>query len=206
MQSHNKDMEENRTPTEISQPFELTLESYRSMIFHILNRYNEIDAGDYMVSKEDLYQEACIALYDACRTYSPDRQTKFSTFAYSVIKRRVEHKLKTYLRPLRTESYSVDAIRSIDYYKRYSDNEYRTRQHYESKKDTIHRFLKTLSEEELQIIKLRQHNYSYEDISRKMKLNKKKVDNQIQKLKRDYRNFQKKERFVLHRLPAETDL
>ena len=191
---NNIDMEDNLTPIEKNQPFEVTLDTYRNMIYFIINRYCDTEVGDYRVCKEDLFQEACIALYDAIKQFSEEKEAKFSTFAYSVIKRRVEHKLRTYLRPLLKESYSTDMLSDIDYFSKYSSDEHHTQQYFKHKLDSLYKFMTTLSREEIEIIKLRTHAYTYKDISKHLKLSEKRIDNQLQKLRRKYQIFEKKER------------
>ncbi len=64
------------------------VEIYTRMIESIVLSYiNEI--GDFRLNKDDFEQEALIGLYDACKCYKDGMNTKFSTFAYTCIKRRV---------------------------------------------------------------------------------------------------------------------
>ena len=160
-------------------------DNYHKMIHSIINDYN-LEYGDYLVSREDLYQEALIALYDACFVYKDNMNTKFSTFAYLVIKRRIQRCYKKQMYKYINETFSIDNMELVDHRKEFqsyyvSDNpvEYH-------RQEEIRAHLKELNDLDRQIITLRLENYSYSEIAEKLKINKKKVDNRLYNLKKKY--------------------
>ena len=48
--------------------FEILVSRYRPLIFSIFNQFNK-GVGDYLIDSDDILQEGCIALYQACRSY-----------------------------------------------------------------------------------------------------------------------------------------
>ena len=80
---------------------------YSRMIQSIISYYvNEV--GDYKLNRDDLKQEAYIGLYDACKCYKKDMNTKFSTFAYTCIKRKVHSFYIKYTNLYYKEGISLD--------------------------------------------------------------------------------------------------
>ena len=71
-----------------SEEFKKLEEKHIKMIMKIINSFN-LDWGDYSINKEDLKQEALIGLYEACENFDPKYNVKFSTFAYQIMRRRV---------------------------------------------------------------------------------------------------------------------
>lgn len=177
-------MEENLR--QVDENYNNILEQNKRMIYSIINEIKATGFDlEYQVSDDDLFQEGCIALYDACQSFR-DCGAKFSTFAYIVIKRRIKHKYHEFVRPLIHERYSYDAVRQVDYYSNYAIKD----MHDESiNKDLVDGFMKTLDKVDAQIIMLRQNNIPYKSISQITNLNVKQIDYRIRKTKNKYRAY-----------------
>lgn len=61
---------------------------YEDLIYKMIARYKNFD-------KEDLYQVAMIGLMNAKKNYSPDENTKFSTYAYYYILGEINNYIRT---------------------------------------------------------------------------------------------------------------
>ena len=92
-----------------NEAFEQLINSYRRMIFSIINKkyikYNSVN-----LSKDDLYQEACISFYEACKRFDPKRNVKFSSFAYRVISCRLNKVISKTTAIQKNELYIIDNI------------------------------------------------------------------------------------------------
>ena len=68
------------------------LEENEKLVYHIINKYTNY------FDKEDLYQVGMIGLINACNNYKPDKNTKFSSYAYFYI----QGEVKKYIRETNT--------------------------------------------------------------------------------------------------------
>ena len=165
------------------------LNSFHRMIYSIINEY-ELNYGDYQVSADDLYQEACIALYEACFAFKDTKEAKFSTFVYTVIKRRIQRCYKTYKGRYMNEAYSIDNIEVVDHYKEMESRYvYDNPVEYHRLNETREQILRSaerLSEEDRAILLMRMEDYSYAEISKKLNISRKRIDNRLSKLRRQY--------------------
>lgn len=164
------------------------------MIYSIINNY-ELNYGDYCVPIEDLYQEGCISLIEACKSYIDNKQTKFSTYAYVVIERRIKRVFSQLIKPYR-EEFSLDKPVRSDYmnasYHNYiSDKQLKYDVEVNEEKELINN-LKFLNESDKKIIELRMHNYSYKEIANLLNISPKSVDNKIARIRRRYRSLKEK--------------
>lgn len=175
-----------RVKTNDDNAYSQLLEDYKNMIYYIINTY-QLECGDYLISKDDLFQEASIALYDACKAYKEDNKAKFSTFAYMVIKRRLSHCYKVSKNKYINEYVSIDAYENNDRHKELAVKEkpieYKVR---EELKERITKPCARLSNQDRQILLLRMENYSYAEIAKILKVSKKRVDNRLTRLKAMY--------------------
>ncbi|MDO4499762.1 MAG: sigma-70 family RNA polymerase sigma factor [Erysipelotrichaceae bacterium] len=178
-----------RVRNNLPDAYEELLKQYKNMIYSIINTY-ETDYGDYKVNREDLFQEGCIALYDACFSYTFDRDVKFSTYVYVLIKRRISLAYKKSLLTYQMETYSLDNISLSDHCSNIAtqyvcDNPiaYHARQ---ERNEAIQEKLSKLREQDREIIMLRINNYSYEEIAQKLNIKKKRIDNRLFRLKKQY--------------------
>lgn len=163
------------------------IEKYHNMIYKIIYSFT-LNWGDYNVSEEELYQEGCIGLYEACRNYSKMQDCKFSTYVYAVVRRKIKRYITRQIDIYRHESVSYDKYNIPDgtvvFENKYVyDNpiEYSNKEY---TKTELKKTLSNLNSIDQTIIKLRLENYSYDQISKMLKIPKKKVDNRLQFLKR----------------------
>ena len=162
---------------------------YNNMIHSIIRRYS--DKYPYIkLSKEDLYQEACISLFSACKSYDPSKKTKFSTFAYRVIYCQIGKEVIKTLKVIQNEVMLYDSEESIQHIKYIKDNEFvYMPKHYMN--EYVEK-IKYLSSEDQTIIKMRLSNYSYKEIANRLHITTKRVDNRLAKLKRKWYEGNKK--------------
>ena len=160
------------------------IEDYKLMIYSIINNF-ELGHGDYIVSKEDLFQEGCIGLIEACKSYRENDETKFSTYAFVVIERRIKRSFFKLLKPYQKE-FSFDKYDVLDHSDilktplvNERDIKYLTN-NIENELDK----LDYITELDKKIIELRLQNYSYKEIANELNITTKKVDNRITRLKK----------------------
>lgn len=165
------------------------------MIYSIISSY-QLDYGDYVISKEDLFQEGCIGLIEACKSYKENDNTKFSTYAFVVIERRIQRAFFRLLKPYK-EEFSFDKYactdRIDDLKTTYvNDNPIEYAANQERKEELLNR-LDYVTQLDKDIIKLRLQNYSYKEISEMLNINSKKVDNRLARMKRMYKKNKEKQ-------------
>ena len=166
------------------------VKEYARMVESIISSYNS-EFGDYKLNRDDLRQEAYIALFDACKSYKVGMDTKFSTFAYTCIKRRVHRFYSRYVRCYLKESTSLDSFETRDPGFLYYDscvNENAYNKERENRIETLKLLMDSLNYEDRTIVDMRMNNYSYEEISNKLNINRKRVDNRLNKIKKKYAN------------------
>lgn len=162
------------------------IQEFQLMIYSIISSY-QLEYGDYLVSKEDLFQEGCIGLIEACKSYVENDNTKFSTYAFVVIERRIQRTFFRLLRPYR-EEFSFDKYEYLDRmecfkYDNVSDNKIK----YNTNPNELLNELKYATELDKKIISMRIQNYSYKEIAKILNITTKKVDNRISRLKKIYK-------------------
>ncbi len=167
------------------------LKEYQGMIYSILSRFNR-RLGDYTVTTDDLYQEACLGLLDACRNYDDVKGMKFSSFAYLVIHRRVS---KRYFSLRRVYSHETSSLDSDDYAsrKRSYINDQVTMPEYEYRKEEnsteMKRFIEKLGDEDRMILRMRMEKKGYKEIAESLKIPSKRVDNRMSLIRKRYRQM-----------------
>jgi len=177
------------------QAFRTLLKIYEPFIYKNINTLI-LEFGDYCLDKDDLYQEACIALCSACKTYRDDMKCKFSSFAYLVIRR----KLLTYYRkvsaPIRNEYKSLDNFNELYYSKLMSNY---SRPHYAKEREFLTRdmniindFMETLSPLDKEIVNQRVEKKSFIDIAKDLNMNTKTVYKRIFRIKRRFQTYKNK--------------
>lgn len=169
--------------------FEVILRECEGIIFKIISSFN-LSLGDYRISRDDLYQEACLGLHDACIAYSDDKGMKFSSFAYLVIKRRVKRAYSGMLGVYRNESASMDNL-----YRNYDiPLSAEGPEDYRRKRDFYHdmnRFLQSLSNEDKKILRMRMEEKNYKEIAEELQVSVKRVDNKLYRLRRKYEAYRR---------------
>lgn len=170
----------------------LLIEEFSLMIYSIINSF-DLSYGDYQIGIDDLFQEGCLALIDACNAYKKTANTKFSTFAFLVIKRRLNRVFYKSIKPY-TEEWSFDKIECKDHF------EYVTANYvldnpinygdYEYEKEFI-KSLCFVDELDKKIVELRLKDYSYNEIAKILNISPKKVDNRLNRLRLRYKEKKK---------------
>lgn len=160
------------------------ISNYRQMIYSIINDY-DLEYGDFKISSDDLYQEGLIGIYDACLAYEEGKDVKFSTFAYLVIKRRVNRCYRNQLKNYVNECCSIDCIENKDKRIEFqvntvSDNTLAYNQ------ESLEKKMRRLSDFDRQIVMMRMESMSYLEIAKKLDVNKKRIDNRLYKLKKKF--------------------
>lgn len=174
--------------------FENLKDAYCKMITSIIRTFN-LNWGDYAISQDDLCQEAMIGLHEACQTYDENMGTKFSTYAYQIIKRHVSRAYKNLISVYQNESYSYSKFLKDDYNSLMtsyyvSDNPLT----YLAKKNMYEEYmhkLENLPDKDKKIIELRMMNYSYNEIASIMGISSKQVDNRLSRLRRSWKQKKK---------------
>lgn len=160
--------------------FNEVLETYVKMIESIVLSYvNEV--GDFSLNKDDLRQEAFIGLYDACKCYKNDMNTKFSTFAYTCIKRRVHAYYRKVTHLYYKECVSLDNFQARDSGLFYGIQ--REKEAINKKKEVLNNLMTRLNYEDRTIVDMRINNYSYKEISDYLNIKEKHIDNRLMRIK-----------------------
>lgn len=171
-----------------SEEFKKLEEKHIKMIMKIINSFN-LDWGDYSINKEDLKQEALIGLYEACENFDPKYNVKFSTFAYQVMRRRVNRAYQKMKNIYDKETYSYSKFEKDDRSETFATKE---------KEDNPKENLKVmdictnayyiggrkLSELDYSIISKRLENKTYKEIAEELNISPKRVDNRLVRIKR----------------------
>lgn len=171
-----------------SEEFKKLEEKHIKMIMKIINSFN-LDWGDYSINKEDLKQEALIGLYEACEYFDPKYNVKFSTFAYQIMRRRVNRAYQKMRNIYDKETYSYSKFEKDDRSETFATKE---------KEDNPKENLKVmdictsayymggrkLSELDYSIISKRLENKTYKEIAEDLNISPKRVDNRLVRIKR----------------------
>lgn len=160
----------------------------------LVGRYNKLVracARPYFLAggdSEDLIQEGMIGLLSAIRSFVPDRDASFRTYAEVCIRRRLQSAIKSALRdkhaPLNNyislESLFLDSSQAV-YILRDLEEEVLAK---ESADELSSKFTKYLSCFEAEILRLYLEGLSYEEMSEQVGKPLKSVDNAIQRIRR----------------------
>lgn len=164
--------------------YDQLLSNHRNMIYKIINSHL-LDRGDFSIDIQELFQEASIILYQAAFTYESDKNVKFSSYAYVLIRRRIFNLLRDYSNIYKAEMYSIDNGQYSDRYMYCAVKEDPVSYHKEMEfRRYLEEFIKKITPEERQILYLRGENCSYKDISRRLNISVKTVDNRLAKLRK----------------------
>lgn len=175
---------------------EQLIKLYQGLLYFLCDKYYLKD-GD----KEDLLQEATIGLIEAIRAFNPMCGRKFKNFAIlcitreldSCIKRsnRKKHQILNNAIPIFCYAESEEERTSTGY-QTYLDrilkDESPSPEELLVEKEIINELLRTvnsvLSDLEKQVLKLRIRGHSYNEITVKLKLQNKSVDNAVQRIRK----------------------
>ena len=175
-----------------SDAFEEILRQYKPMIYSFIQA-NRLELGDYSINKEDLLQEGIIALHQACLLYDEQNEASFHTFAHLVVQRRIKRIFMQNYRRYQHERYSIDAVEDGMTYrniasKKTNDNPNLALMRKENNA-LLRRCYDSLSPVERNIVILRENHYSYKEISERLNMSQKTVDNKIQKIRRRFKRL-----------------
>ena len=166
-------------------------EDHKKMIYKIIS-YHSNNCGDFTLDTESLFQEGCLALYKAVFTYEPDKGMSFSSYAFMAIKSRINTYIKR-IRKNNSECLSLDAMENIDHRSAMSSlyvSENPVAYHREIEfRHKLHEFTSKLSKEDKMIFELRQEELSYKEISERLNINTKRVDNRLRVLRKKLKKF-----------------
>ena len=169
--------------------FKQLLSNHHNMIYRIINNFL-LDRGDFSIDKEELYQEASLVLHRAVFTFEEDKNMKFSSYAYILIRNKISNLLRNYGRIYNEEMYSLDNASYYEKYLNYAIEENPVSYHKEAEfKRNLDNFMETLNREDREILRLRNEEYSYKDISRVMNIHTKRIDNRLTSLKKRFNNY-----------------
>ena len=172
--------------------FRLLLEDYKKIIYKIIYSRN-LEIGDYMIDVESLYQEGSLALYKAVFTYKLGQGMSFSSYAYMVIRARINTYIRDNVKKYEDDCKSIDNFENIDYHismTSMSVSESPIGYHKEQEfKERLNEFVSKLNDEDKQILSMRMENYSYKDISMRLKSKTKRVDNRLRILRKRLREY-----------------
>lgn len=168
------------------------LETFNNMIRKLINTYS-IEMGDYKFDYEDIYQEACLALYQACTNYKDDQGMQFSSYAYLLIRSRVINRIRKNYRVYKDEYFSIDNYENAEYDRHLvttavSDNP--VAYHYKkSFNDQMYSFYNGLIKLDQDIIRLRSIGKTYKEISNDLGVTTKKIDNRLRFIKKKLKKY-----------------
>ena len=178
----------------------------KNALEYLINRYKELvnmKVSKYFMvgsEKEDIVQEGLIGLYKAIKSYSPDKQNSFKTFANMCIERQLITAIKSSNRQkhmplnsylsLNASAYENDEETSIidtyDAHQIEDPLETITKQEYYKSVETA--IDKSLSEFEKQVLNRYMKGESYIQIAEKLDTPVKSIDNAIQRIRKKASN------------------
>lgn len=178
----------NNVMADDSEIFAIAIDKYGKMLHSIVNKY-QLECGDYKLNYEDMYQEAMIALYDACKQYKCDKGVKFSTFVYTVVERKVRRVYYKALEIYLNEGSSIDNLAMVDHMENFQTLSVAENPiSYHHAMDLKNSLMTTnrLSSSEKEILRLRIENYSYAEIASKLNIKEKVIDNKMYRLRKKF--------------------
>ena len=164
--------------------FNKLLDNHRKMIYRLI--YNSsLEMGDYAIDADEVFQEASLILYQAVFSFEEDKNVKFSSYAYLVLKSRIKNVFRSYYHIYSEEAYSIDSHEHQDYFLSLAIKEDPIGYHKEQEfRKRLDRFMNGLSPEDRQILELRGDELSYKEISGLLHISTKKIDNRLRILRK----------------------
>lgn len=157
--------------------FKQLLDLHHRMIYKIIYSF-KLSNGDYRIDEKDLYQEGCLALYNAVFSYEEDRNVKFSSYAYIAIRSGILNSFRKYSRTYNEENVSLDLISDHSLPFRIQENPAQYHKEKEFRRE-LKQFIADLSKEDQKIITMKQDDSSYQQIADDLGINVKRVDNRL---------------------------
>ncbi len=144
----------NRIRNGDGEAFKALLENHKKMIYKLIYGLT-LEAGDFAIDVGEVFQEASLVLYRAVFTFEEDKNVKFSSYAYLVLKNRIRNVFRSYYNIHKEETYSIDSREHQDYLLSLAVKEDPVRYHKEQEfRKRLDRFMKDLSSEDKQILEL----------------------------------------------------
>ena len=159
----------------------------RKVIRSLICKY-EIAGYGFGFDEKDLFQEGCLALLKAEQTYNEQSKTKFETYASVVI----ANHILDYIRVQKKETpMSFEVIRNEEEKKKGQSVEPPSKPEIDPVfREILREVLKNYCDKlERAIFNAHYKGYSYQEICEIFEINKKKVDNTIQKIYRMARDI-----------------
>jgi len=176
-----------RNKEDEDEAFACLLEQFRPMIFKIIYS-NDLNKGDFRVDENDLFQEGSLALYKAVFSFEEDRNVRFSSYVYMVIRSRIREALRSSNRVYGDEPYSLDG--NVDYSLKFCVKEDPAQYHREQCfKEELNAFMSSLDPDDRTLFELKRQDLSYKEISERMHINIKRVDNRLMTLRRRLKRY-----------------
>ncbi len=174
--------------------FKALLENHKKMIYKLIYGLS-LEAGDFAIDVEEVFQEASLVLYRAVFTFEEDKNVKFSSYAYLVLKNRIRNVFRSYYNIYKEETYSIDSREHQDYLLSLAVKEDPVRYHKEQEfRKRLDRFMKELSSEDKQILELRGDEFSHKEIADLLHISTKKIDNRLRILRKRMGQYLKDEK------------
>ncbi len=180
----------------------MTRQGDKKALDYLLNKYTDIvnmKAGKYFIvgaEKEDIMQEGLIGLFKAIKSFDPEKQSSFKTFANLCIERQLQTAIKT---SMRQKHIPLNSYLSLNI-SAYDENDDTTlfdvfdSNTIEDPLDTVtqkeyYKFIEerideTLSDFEKQVLHRYTDGESYTEIANKLNAPVKSVDNAIQRIRK----------------------
>ncbi len=180
----------------------MTKQGNKMALDYLLNKYTDIvnmKAGKYFIigaEKEDIMQEGLIGLFKAIKSFDPEKQSSFKTFANLCIERQLQTAIKTSTRQkhMPLNSYLSLNLSAYDENDDTSLIEVFDSNTVEDPLDTVtqkeyYKFIEerideTLSEFEKQVLHRYTDGESYTEIAERLNAPVKSVDNAIQRIRK----------------------
>ena len=137
-----------RNDRNAQEAFTKLLKQFKPMIYKIIYS-NQLDKGDFRIDENDLFQEGSLALYKAALSYEEERNVRFSSYAYMVIRSRIRQILRS-----ASKSYGDDVSldTSVDYSLKFSVRDNPSDYHREERfREELEAFMESLAEEDRRI-------------------------------------------------------
>ncbi len=174
--------------------FKALLENHKKMIYKLIYGLT-LEAGDFAIDVEEVFQEASLVLYWAVFAFEEDKNVKFSSYAYLVLKNRIRNVFRSYYNIHKEETYSIDSREHQDYLLSLAVKEDPARYHKEQEfRKRLDRFMKDLSSEDKQILELRGDELSYKEIADLLHISIKKINNRLSILRKRMGQYLKDEK------------
>ncbi len=153
---------------------------YKRMIYSIITKFY-IYPSEFRIDKDDLYQEALLALWQAVKEYDYKRNASFTTYAYLIVYRALLKIVKSHNKNNYYSYRSIDSMELSDYSEKLKyEDEYRD---YSEIEKEYKKILSKLKTKDQSLIKLYNDGYSYKEIADFLDLSIKKIDNRLFYLK-----------------------